>query len=164
MTIGVGSRVPDLMAETYVPGIPQPTRMTLTSDEAVWTVLVFYPRDFTFICPTELQALARLEDDFQAAGARVVAAGTDSYWSHKAWFESAPALADARYPVIADTAHELSRAFGVLGADGVARRGTFVIDPEGVVRHASVGRKPAETLRTVQALQAADWRPLQLAA
>jgi alkyl hydroperoxide reductase subunit AhpC len=131
--------------------------------------LFFYPRDFTFVCPTELRALAELHDEFAAAGVHVIAASTDSYWSHRAWYGSEPALASVRYPVLADTALALGGACGVLEPDGSALRATFVIDPEGTIRHASVsdqsvGRSPAETLRVVQALQTGelcpvDWRP-----
>jgi alkyl hydroperoxide reductase subunit AhpC len=169
MTIGVGSKVPDVRAEAYVRGAHEPWRIELPGDGDHWTVLVFYPRDFTFVCPTELAALAELHDEFGAADAAVVAASTDSYWSHKAWFETAPLLAAVRYPVIADTSHRLANAFGVLGPDGAALRGTFVIDPTATIRHASVtdlnvGRSPAETLRVVHALQTGelcpvDWRP-----
>ena len=178
MTIGVGRRVPDISTRAYVRGVPEPYRVDIPGGDDHWTVLVFYPRDFTFVCPTELRAYAELHRDFDDAGATIVAASTDSYWSHKAWLEQEPLLARVNYPVIADTTHELSRTFGVLADDGAALRGTFVIDPARVVRHVSVtdlnvGRSPAETLRVVQALQTGelcpvDWRPgaptLQIAA
>lgn len=132
-------------------------------------MLFFSPRDFTFVCPTELQGFAELQNDFTDEGATLMAASTDSFYSHKAWFESHSLLADVRYPVLADPSHELSRAFGVLGDDGAALRGTFLIDHDGILRHASVtdlnvGRSPAETLRVLQALQTGelcpvDWRP-----
>jgi alkyl hydroperoxide reductase subunit AhpC len=169
MTAGVGSRVPEIAVEAYVRDQQQPVPMSLPVAGSAWTVLVFYPRDFTFVCPTELHALAQLHDEFLAEEAVLVAASTDSYWSHKAWFDTHPRLFDVRYPVIADPAHTLARAFGVLGADGAALRGTFLIDPEGMIRHASVtdlnvGRSPAETLRVLQALRTGElcpvnWRP-----
>jgi len=169
MPPSVGTRVPDLALEAYVPGSDQPHKLGVPAYNGVWTVLVFYPRDFTFVCPTELNGFAELHDDFLAEGAAVIAASTDSYYSHKAWFESHSLLAGVRYPVIADPAHQLSRAYGVLDEDGAALRGTFLIDPDGVLRHASVtdlnvGRSPAETLRVLQALRTGelcpvDWRP-----
>ena len=169
MTVRVGSRAPVVPVPAYVPGDPEPRVMSLSAHRGEWVVLVFYPRDFTFVCPTELRALAELHDEFTAAGAQVIAASTDSYWSHRAWFGSEPALQDVRYPVLADTALALGHAFGVLEADGSALRATFVIDPEGVIRHATVsdpavGRSPAETLRVLHALQTGelcpvDWRP-----
>jgi len=161
-----------------VSGEAEPRLLSLHAYRGEWVVLLFYPRDFTFVCPTELRALAELHEEFTAAGARVLAASNDSYWSHRAWFGSEPALRDVRYPVLADTAHALGHAYGVLERDGSALRATFVVDPVGVIRHASisdqaVGRSPAETLRMLHALQTGelcpvDWRPgkptLQLAA
>jgi peroxiredoxin (alkyl hydroperoxide reductase subunit C) len=166
--ITVGSTVPELVSSAYRRGESEPILCSL-SDHDRWIVLFFYPRDFTFICPTELGAFAELESAFAADEADLVAASTDSYWSHKAWFESHAMLARANYPVVADTSHELAEAFGVLTADGSALRGTFVIDPRGIVRHASitdmnVGRSPQEILRILQALRTGElcpvgWRP-----
>jgi len=171
MTITVGNSAPDLELEAYVASAPEPRQMRLADYRGSWVVLFFYPRDFTFVCPTELQAFAELEPEFAAEEAVLVAASTDSYWSHKAWFESHPMLASVRYPVLADTAHALAAAYGVLLEDGSALRGTFVIDPDGIVRYASVvdqsvGRSPEEVLRVVQALRTGElcpvnWRPGQ---
>jgi peroxiredoxin (alkyl hydroperoxide reductase subunit C) len=169
MPTSVGSRVPKLSADAYVRGVRDPQTLGVPAHGGAWTALVFYPRDFTFVCPTELQGFAELQDAFAAEDATLMAASTDSFYSHKAWFESHSLLADVRYPVLADPSHELSRAFGVLGDDGAALRGTFLIDPAGILRHASVtdlnvGRSPAETLRVLQALRtgelcSVDWRP-----
>jgi peroxiredoxin (alkyl hydroperoxide reductase subunit C) len=155
--ITVGSTVPDLVLQAYRRGEADFVPCSLANHDR-WIVLFFYPRDFTFVCPTELHAFAELADDFAAEDAVLVAASTDSYWSHRAWFESHPLLAEVDYPVLADTAHEVARAYGVLLEDGSALRATFVIDPDGVVRHASitdqnVGRSPDETLRVLQALR-----------
>ena len=165
----VGSRVPEFTAEAYVRGVRDPQTLGVPVHDGAWTALVFYPRDFTFVCPTELQGFGELQDAFAAEDATLMAASTDSFYSHKAWFESHSLLADVRYPVLADPSHELSRAFGVLGDDGAALRGTFLVDPGGILRHASVtdlnvGRSPAETLRVLQALRTGelcpvDWRP-----
>jgi len=134
-------------------------------------VLFFYPRDLTFICPTELQALGALHAEFGREGAAVLAASTDSFFSHKAWYEGDSRLRGIGYPVLADTAQTMSRDYGVLLPDGAALRGTFIIDPEGVVRHIqindlSVGRSPEETLRTLRALKTGElcpvsWKPGQ---
>lgn len=161
MLLSVGTRVPELSAEAYVRGACDPQQLGVPARDGAWTALVFYPRDFTFVCPTELHGFAELQDQFAAEGATLLAASTDSFYSHKAWFESHSLLADVRYPVLADPSHELSRAFGVLGDDGAALRGTFLIDPEGILRHASVGdldaaHGPAMTLRVLQGLH---WRP-----
>ena len=158
MLVKVGAPAPAVVTECYVRGEDGPRRIDLEDYRARWIVLFFYPRDFTFVCPTELHAFAELETAFADEDAVLIAASTDSYWSHRAWFESHPLLAGVDYPVLADTAHDVADAFGVLEADGSALRGTFVIDPEGIVRHTSVtdrsiGRSPDETLRVVQALR-----------
>ena len=105
----------------------------MSSHRGSWVVLFFYPGDFTFICPTELAAFAKRHDDFLREDAVLLAASTNSCFSHKAWFEMDPRLAEVRYPVIADSLRELSRSFGVLLEDGAAHRGTFIIDPDGVL-------------------------------
>ncbi len=119
MTAGVGHPVPDVVADAYVRDALEPRPLSLAQYRGSWLVLVFYPRDFTFVCPTELQALAALEPEFAASGVVVVAASTDSFYSHKAWFESDSRLLGAGYPVVADTAHELwsfaARRSGVAG-------------------------------------------------
>ena len=169
MNVQVGRPAPDVAVEAYVPGASEPARLSPADYAGRWVVLFFYPRDFTFVCPTELNAFAELHDEFAAEEAELVAASTDSYWSHRAWFGSHPALEGVRYPVLADTAHVLADAYGIKLDDGSTLRATFVIDPEGIVRHASVtdqnvGRSPAETLRVLQALRTGElcpvaWRP-----
>ncbi len=171
MTIRVGKPGPELTVEVYVRGEPEPRAMPLGGPQAQWVVLFFYPRDFTFVCPTELQVLARLHGAFAREGALVLAASTDSYHVHQAWYESDARLREVAYPVIADPGHRLSAAYGVLTEDGAALRGTFILDPEGVVRHAlvndlEVGRNVEETLRTLRALKTGElcpvsWRPGQ---
>jgi alkyl hydroperoxide reductase subunit AhpC len=168
MHITVGAAAPETAVEAYVKGTRQPVELTLPV-RGDWLVLFFYPRDFTYVCPTELVAFEQLREDFAEAGARIAAASTDSWWVHRAWFTSNPMLAEVEYPIIADPSHSLARAFGVLLEDGAAQRATFVIDPDGIVRHvsvtdSSVGRSTSETLRVVQALQTgelcpAGWRP-----
>jgi len=115
--------------------------VSLSEYRGQWLVLFFYPRDFTFVCPTELRGFARHEKEFEKLGAKILAASTDSQWSHKAWFERD--LPEVRYPVLADTALKLADAYGVLNADdGSAERGLFIIDPEGVVRYFVVFGRP----------------------
>jgi alkyl hydroperoxide reductase subunit AhpC len=169
MALRVGQSVPDHSVQAYVRGERAPSEFTLSSHRGRWVVLFFYPRDFTFICPTELAAFAERHQDFLGERAVVLAASTDSYFSHKAWFESDPRLAGVQYPVIADTAHELSRSFDVLLEDGATHRGTFIVDPTGVLLHMSinehdVGRSVDEVLRILRAFRTgalcpADWAP-----
>jgi peroxiredoxin (alkyl hydroperoxide reductase subunit C) len=158
MRVKIAAPAPSFEAEAYVPGEADPKRIALHAYRGSWVVLFFYPRDFTFVCPTELHAFAELEAAFATEDAELLAVSTDSYWSHKAWFESHPLLDGVAYPILADTAHDVANAYGVLLDDGSALRATFVIDPDGIVRHASVtdqsvGRSPDETLRVLQALR-----------
>ena len=171
MTIRVGKPGPELTVEVYVRGAPEPRAIPLGGLRGQWVVLFFYPRDFTFVCPTELQSLARLHGAFAREGALVLAASTDSYHVHQAWYESDARLREVAYPVIADPGHRLSAAYGVLTEEGAALPGTFILDPEGVVRHVQindleVGRNVEETLRTLRALKTGElcpvsWRPGQ---
>jgi len=169
MSIRVGEPLPDHSVQAYVRGERAPSEFDLSSHRGKWVVLFFYPRDFTFICPTELAAFAERHDDFLDERAIVIGASTDSYYSHKAWFESDPRLAGVDYPVIADTAHELSRSFDVLLDDGATHRATFIVDPAGTLLHMSVnehdvGRSVDEVLRILRAFRTGalcpvDWGP-----
>lgn len=129
-----------------------------------WVVLFFYPRDFTFVCPTEIREFAKLEPEFTQAHCAILACSTDSKYAHKNWFEKD--LPEVKYPVLADTTQAIARAYGVLGTDGAAQRGTFIIDPAGLVRWLmisdnAVGRSVRETLRAVQALQTGELCPAE---
>jgi peroxiredoxin (alkyl hydroperoxide reductase subunit C) len=138
-----------------------------------WLVFFFYPLDFTFVCPTEITALSDRYDEFVDLGADVLGASTDSVHSHFAWLNTPldkNGIAGVKYPLVADYKKDVARAYGVLDeASGVAQRGLFIIDPEGVLRYTvvtndNVGRSVDETLRVLQALQtgglcAADWKP-----
>ena len=169
MGIRIGSPAPEAGVDYWIRGAHGPKRMTLAEHRGKWVVLFFYPRDFTFICPTELVAFGELEADFKTEEAVVIGASTDSYFSHKAWFEGDARLLRVNYPVLADTSHQLSKGFDVLLADGASLRGTFIIDPQGVVRHITVndlevGRNVQETLRVLQALRSGElcpaaWKP-----
>jgi len=171
MAVRIGKPVPEFEAEAWTRGAHGPKKIGLSQHRGKWVVLFFYPRDFTFICPTEIVAFGAIEKDLERNNAVVIGASTDSFYTHKAWFESDPRLANISYPVIADTGHQVSGAFDVLLEDGAALRGTFIIDPEGILRHVSineldVGRNVNETLRVLQALRTGelcpvDWKPGQ---
>ncbi|MEZ0292798.1 MAG: redoxin domain-containing protein, partial [Solirubrobacteraceae bacterium] len=155
--------------QAYVRGEPAPIVFELSRHRGSWVVLFFYPGDFTFICPTELAAFAKRHADFLDEEAVLLAASTNSVFSHKAWFETDPRLAEVGYPVIADTLRELSNAFGVLQEDGAAHRGTFIIDPNGVLVHMSiterdVGRSVDEVLRVLRAFRTGALCPANWAA
>ncbi len=160
---------PEFKQPAYVSG-KDFTEISLNDYKGKWVVLFFYPRDFTFVCPTEIKGFAKAEKEFEKVDTVVLAASTDSVHSHKAWFERD--LAEVKFPILADTAHTLARDYEVLNeSDGTAERGTFIVDPEGnlryiVVSDGNVGRSVEETLRVVKALQTGglcpvDWEPGQ---
>lgn len=124
-----------------------------------WSVLMFYPADFTFVCPTELADLADRHQEFEAMGVRVYGASTDSHFAHKAWHDTSDAIKKVGYPLIADPTGALSRNFEVMiEEEGMALRGTFVINPEGAIKVMEVhdngiGRDASELMRKVKAAQ-----------
>lgn len=155
-SVQVGQPAPDFAAQALMPD-GNFKDVKLSDFKGKWVVLFFYPLDFTFVCPTEIQGFNKNLEAFRKLGAEVLAASTDSVYSHKAWSESS--LGKVQFPILGDTNHKVSRSFGVLIEEkGIALRGTFVIDSNGVLRSATVndlpvGRSVEETLRTVQALQ-----------
>lgn len=124
-----------------------------------WSVVAFYPADFTFVCPTELEDLADHYAELQRLGVEVYGVSTDSHFSHKAWHDTSEAIGKVQYPLIGDPTHVLARNFEVLiEADGMALRGTFLIDPEGKIKlyeihDNGIGRDASELLRKVKAAQ-----------
>lgn len=122
-----------------------------------WSVLFFYPADFTFVCPTELADLADHFDELQELGVDVFSVSTDTHFSHKAWHESSPSISKIRYTMLGDPTGKLTRLFGVMREEeGLADRATFVLDPQGVVQLTEVtcegvGRSATELLRKVKA-------------
>lgn len=141
-------------------------KVSLSDWRGHWLVFFFYPRDFTFVCPTEIEEFSRLEKEFKEADALILACSTDSEWSHKNWFETDERLKSVKYPILADTAHKISESYGVLAEDGSAQRGTFIIDPEGIVRwinvsDSSVGRSVKEVFRSLRALQSGELCPVE---
>ncbi|ENH97208.1 2-cys peroxiredoxin [Gracilibacillus halophilus YIM-C55.5] len=143
--------------------------------DARWTVLFFYPMDFTFVCPTEITALSDRYDEFEALDATVIGASTDTIHTHLAWIKtprSENGLGPLHFPLAADTNHQVAKQYGVLiEEEGVALRGLFIISPAGelqyqVINHNNIGRDVDETLRVLQALQTgalcpANWKPGQ---
>ncbi|TBU87674.1 alkyl hydroperoxide reductase subunit C [Stutzerimonas kirkiae] len=124
-----------------------------------WSVLIFMPAAFTFNCPTEIEDAAENYAAFQKAGAEVYIVTTDTHFSHKVWHETSPAVGKAQFPLIGDPTHQLTHAFGVhIEEEGLALRGTFIINPEGVIKtveiHSNeIARDVAETLRKLTAAQ-----------
>lgn len=124
-----------------------------------WSIFFFYPADFTFICPTELEDLQNEYSEFQKANCEIYAVSTDSHFVHKAWHDSSERIGKITYPMLADPTHALSRDFQVLiEADGMAERGSFIVNPQGKivvyeVNAGNVGRNAKELLRRLQASQ-----------
>ena len=130
-----------------------------------WSVFVFYPADFTFVCPTELEDLAEQYAEFQKLGVEIYAVSTDTHFAHKAWHDTSDAIGKVNYPMIGDPTQVLSRNFEVLiEEEGVALRGTFVVNPEGFIKVMEVhdngiGRDASELLRKVKAAQYVGGHP-----
>jgi peroxiredoxin (alkyl hydroperoxide reductase subunit C) len=124
-----------------------------------WAVFFFYPADFTFVCPTELEDLGNQYTELQGMGVEVYGVSTDTHFSHKAWHDSSPAIGTCNYPFLGDQNHNLANNFGVLREGvGLADRATFVVDPDGVIQVMEitcegVGRNAAELVRKIKAAQ-----------
>lgn len=134
---------------------------TVTKEDILgkWSVFFFYPADFTFVCPTELEDLSDLYSEFAAAGCEIYAVSTDTHFVHKAWQDASSRIQKIQYPMLADPTHALCRDFDVLiEADGMAERGTFLVDPDGKIvayeiSAGNVGRNASELLRKLHACQ-----------
>ena len=165
--------IPEFEAEIYQSGDIQ--KVSLSKYRGKFLVLVFYPADFTFVCPTELQELATLYPEFQKLNAEIISVSTDTAFVHKAWHDTSPAIGTVTYPMLADPTGNLCRLFGTyIEEEGLSLRGTFIIDPEGVLKtveiHSNnIGRSASETLRKLQAAKfvrehdgnvcPANWQP-----
>ncbi|MBF0506290.1 MAG: peroxiredoxin [Nitrospirae bacterium] len=155
----VGQAVPDFKLETYEPTKGDFGEISLANLKAdkKWTVLVFYPADFTFVCATEFASLAELYDQFKDNGAEVITVSTDTKFVHLAWQRDEIMLKDAKYPMGADRTGTVSRMFGVYNEEsGLDLRGTFIISPDGILLNSEVnfynmGRNMVELLRKVKA-------------
>ncbi len=149
-------------------------KVNLEDYKGKWVVIVFYPADFTFVCPTELGELADNYDDFKSINAEVMVASTDTVFCHKAWHDSSPTIKKIEFPMLADPSGRMCREYGVLiEEEGLALRGTFIIDPDGMLKSYeindnSIGRSSAELFRKLQAAQfvrehgevcPASWKP-----
>ena len=140
-----------------------------------WSAVVFYPADFTFVCPTELGDLADMYGEFQKIGLEIYAVSTDTHFTHKAWHDASDTIKKIKYPMIGDPTGTITRNFGVMiEEEGLALRGTFLINPEGIIKALEVndlgiGRSAADLLRKAQAAQyiaahpneacPASWKP-----
>ena len=163
----VGDRAPafDLQAVISTDPAKAFTRLDDEANPGKWKVIFFWPKDFTFVCPTEIAAFGRLSGEFDDRDAVIYGVSTDSEFVHLAWRRSHPDLKELPFPMLADVKRELTQAFGILDKkEGVALRATFIVDPEGTIRFVSVndlnvGRNPDEVLRVLDALQTDELCP-----
>ena len=153
MAVQVGSPAPNFKAQAYLCQGDEFKEISLDDYAGKWLCLYFYPMDFTFVCPTEITGFDEKLADFQAKGCELLTCSTDSHYVHKGWCDSKIGLENLKHPMLADTTKRVSMDYGVLLPDkGVALRGTFIIDPDGVIRYAAVndlpvGRNVDEVLR-----------------
>ena len=159
---------PDFTAQAYFGSTGEMKEVSLSQFKGKWVVLFFYPLDFTFVCPTEIQGFSERYEDFKKLDAEILGVSVDSVFSHKEWSEGS--LGKLKYPLVSDISHRISRDYGVLLEDkGISLRGLFIIDPQGILRSyvvndLSVGRNVEEVHRTVQAFQTGElcpvgWKP-----
>ncbi|MDR1200151.1 MAG: peroxiredoxin [Tannerellaceae bacterium] len=153
----INSKLPEFKVQAYHNGAFK----TVSSEDVKgkWAIFFFYPADFTFVCPTELVDLAGKYDQLQSMGVEVYSVSTDTHFVHKAWHDASDSIRKVNYPMLADPTGVLSRGFGVMiEEDGVAYRGTFLVNPEGLIKLAeindnNIGRNADELVRKVEAAQ-----------
>lgn len=165
--LGVGEKFPSFSVQATVSTDKKNAFETITDQDYAgkWKVYFFWPKDFTFVCPTEIAAFGKLNKEFQERDAQILGASTDSEFVHLAWRTHHEDLKDLPFPMLADLKRDLSEQLGILDPqEGVAQRATFIVDPDGIIRFAyvtdlSVGRNPQEVLRVLDALQTDELCP-----
>ncbi len=163
----VGDKLPEyrVPVQQGVGALPADEMISDKDYDGKWKILFWWPKDFTFVCPTEIMGYGELKQDFEDRDAVLIGASTDTDFVHYAWRKSDERLAACDFPWIADNKQELAKALGILDKNaGVALRATFIIDPDGIIQHATVnglnvGRNPKETLRILDALQTDELCP-----
>ena len=165
--LGVGQKFPAFSLQATVSLEKGRTFQAITEDTypGKWKIYFFWPKDFTFVCPTEIAAFGKLDRDFQDRDAQILGGSTDSEFVHLAWRQHHEDLKHLPFPMLADVKRELCTALGILDPnEGVAQRATFVVDPDNVIRFVSVndlsvGRNPQEVIRVLDALQTDELCP-----
>mgnify|MGYP005836918843 CR=1 FL=1 len=151
----INDKVPDFSVDAY--HNDEIKQIKLSDYAGKWVVLVFYPADFTFVCPTELQELAKNYDEFKSLDTEVMSMSTDTAFVHKAWHDNSPAIKEIQYPMLSDAGGKVSRIFGTYDEkEGLSIRGSFIIDPDGYLKAMemhdnSIGRSAKELIRKLQA-------------
>lgn len=165
--LSVGRKFPDFRLMGVISSEPGRAFQTFDGESfgGKWRVVFFWPKDFTFVCPTEIAGFARLDKEFRARDAQLLGVSVDSEYVHLAWRQQKEELKGLPFPMLADIKRELTGALGILDAEaGVAQRATFIVDPQGVIRFVyvtdlNVGRSPEEVLRVLDALQTDELCP-----
>jgi peroxiredoxin (alkyl hydroperoxide reductase subunit C) len=165
--IGIGQQFPQFALTGVVSNDIKTAFQPFTNASAAgkWQIVFFWPKDFTFVCPTEIAAFGKINKEFAARDAQLYGVSTDSEFVHLAWRSSKDELKDLSFPMLSDIKRELTTSLGILDADaGVAQRATYIVDPQGIVRFVyitdlSVGRSPQEVLRVLDALQTDELCP-----
>lgn len=153
--IKINKPAPEFELEAFHEG--QIKKVKLEDYKGKWVILVFYPADFTFVCPTELGELAEHYEEFKSIGAEILSISTDTVFTHKAWYDNSETIKKVKYPMLADPSGDTCRKYGTyIDEEGLALRGTFIIDPDGIVKtfeihDNSIGRSAIELLRKIQA-------------
>ena len=153
--ITINSTVPDFEADVFQGD--EIKKVKLSEYKGKWVVLIFYPADFTFVCPTELEDAQSHYEEIKKLGGEILSVSTDTAFVHKAWHDNSPAIGKIQYPMMADPTGNISRMFGTyIESEGVSLRGTFVIDPDGVLKTIeihdnSIGRSAKELVRKLEA-------------
>lgn len=153
----IGHMIPDFEVDAYHKD--EEKKIKLSDYRGKWLVLFFYPADFTFVCPTELEEMANNYDEFTKLGTEVLSVSTDTVYVHKAWHDTSEAIKKVKFPMLADPRRELCDAFGTyIEHEGLSLRGTFIVDPDGILKGVeindnSVGRSAKELLRKLKAMQ-----------
>ena len=153
----INKSIPEFKAEAFHNG----EFKTVTSDDVKgkWSIFVFYPADFTFVCPTELEDMAKYYEELQGLGVEVYSVSTDTHFTHKAWHDTSDAIGKINYPMIGDPTGAISRGFDVMiEEEGLALRGTFLADPDGIIKvceihDLGIGRSAKDMVRKVKAAQ-----------
>ncbi|MFQ6084258.1 MAG: peroxiredoxin [Candidatus Aminicenantia bacterium] len=169
----IGQKIPDFELEAFHKN--RIKKIKLSDYKGKWLVLLFYPADFTFICPTELVEAAEYYSEFKKLGAEILSVSTDTVFVHKAWHDNSPSIKKIRFPMLADPTGKLCRALGTyIENEGLSLRATFIVDPEGIIKayevhDNSIGRRTKEILRKLQAAKfvrehrgqvcPASWKP-----
>ncbi len=153
--IKVGEKVEDFELEAFYENNTK--KIKLSDYKGRWVVLLFYPADFTFVCPTELSEAAENYEEFKKLNAEVLSVSTDTVFVHKAWHDTSEAIKQIKYPMLADPTGNVCRQFGTyIDSEGLSLRGTFIIDPDGILKSMhihdnSIGRSTKEILRMLEA-------------